>query len=149
MTRLRALLCLAAPLAFAQSAPAGYPFASPRPSFDRPRKIVMSLSEREPDRVNEVLSNVGNVQRFYGPDSAKIALVAYGPGIHAVLTADSTVAPRIRSLIAIGVEVLACDATLQTLHKGPGDLIAGVRIVPNGLPEIVERQAAGWYYVRP
>jgi len=58
-------------------------------------------------------------------------------------------ASRIASLLAIGVDVLACDATLQTLHLSANDVISGVRIVPNGLPAIVELEVAGWYYVRP
>ena len=56
---------------------------------------------------------------------------------------------RIAGLLAIEVEVLACGATLIALKRSPADLIEGVRVVPNGLPEIVERQVAGWYYVRP
>jgi intracellular sulfur oxidation DsrE/DsrF family protein len=99
--------------------------------------------------VNEVLNNVGNVQRFYGADYVRIVLVAYGPGIHAVLKADSTVSARIAGLIAIGVDILACNATLQTLHKTGADLLPGVVVTPNGIPEIVELQADGWYYVRP
>jgi hypothetical protein len=73
----------------------------------------------------------------------------YGPGIHAVLKADSTVKARIDGLRAIGVEVLACGATLESMHKTPDDVLAGVPTIPNGLPEIVERQLRGWIYVRP
>jgi len=135
--------------ASAQDAPMPAPFASPVPSIDHPRKIVLSLSERDPARVNEVISNIGNVQKFYGADNVQIALIAYGPGIHAVLKNDSMVRARILSLIAIGIDVLACNATLQTLHLSAADLIPGVRIVPNGIPAIVELQVAGWYYVRP
>jgi len=132
--------------------PAGYAptvLADPKPSFDHPRKIVMSLSESDPVRVNEVLSNAGNIQKFYGADYVQIALVAYGPGIHAVLRSDSKVQARIRSLQAIGIEVLACGATLEALHKTPADVLKGVPTVANGLPEIVERQLRGWVYVRP
>ena len=125
------------------------PFASPAPSFDHPRKVVLSLSERDPVRVNEVLSNIGNVQKFYGTDNVRIALIAYGPGVHAVLLKDSTVRARITSLVAIGIDVFACDATLQSLHLGAAALIPGVRIIPNGIPALVEFQAAGWYYVHP
>jgi intracellular sulfur oxidation DsrE/DsrF family protein len=154
MRHVIAVACLIAfgafpPAAGAQSDALPIPFASPAPSFDHPRKIVLSLSERDPARVNEVLSNIGNVQKFYGADNVQIVLIAYGPGIHALLRNDSTVKPRIASLIAIGIAVFACDATLQTLHLGAAALLPGVRIVPNGIPAIVEFEAAGWYYVRP
>jgi intracellular sulfur oxidation DsrE/DsrF family protein len=143
-------LLLALPVAApAQNDPLPAPFASPAPTMNHPRKIVLSLSERDPARVNEVISNVGNVQKFYGADNVQIALIAYGPGVHALLMKDSTVRPRIASLIAIGIDVLACDATLQSLHFGAADVIPGVRIIPNGIPAIVELQVAGWYYVHP
>jgi intracellular sulfur oxidation DsrE/DsrF family protein len=135
--------------AAAQSVALPAPFASPAPSLDHPRKVVLSLSERDPARVNEVLSNIGNVQKFYGADNVQIVLVAYGPGVHAVLKAESTVRARISSLIAIGVDILACQATLDSLHRTAADLITGVRTTPNGIPALVELQAAGWYYVRP
>lgn len=135
--------------AAAQSVALPAPFASPAPSLDHPRKVVLSLSERDPARVNEVLSNIGNVQKFYGADNVQIVLVAYGPGVHAVLKVESTVRARISSLIAIGVDILACQATLDSLHRTAADLITGVRTTPNGIPALVELQAAGWYYVRP
>ena len=118
-------------------------------TIDHPRRIVLSLSERESARVNEVIGNVGNIQRYYGADKEKIALVVYGPGVHALLKGESTVKERIAGLVSIGVEILACQATMASLNKVQSDLIDGVRIVPNGIPEIVERQARGWIYVRP
>lgn len=123
-------------------------FASPAPSIDHPRKIVLSLSESEPSRVNEVIGNVGNIQRFYGADNVEIALVAYGPGLRAVLK-TSGVTDRIKSLIAIGIKVVACGATMESLHVGKDALIPGVEVTANGIPYIVEHQLGGWVYVRP
>lgn len=123
-------------------------FASPAPSIDHPRKIVLSLSESEPSRVNEVIGNVGNIQRFYGADNVEIALVAYGPGLHAVLK-TSPVADRIQSLLAIGIKIVACGATMESLHVGKSALVPGVAVTANGIPYIVEQQLGGWVYVRP
>ncbi|BDE06180.1 hypothetical protein WPS_14560 [Vulcanimicrobium alpinum] len=134
---------------FAQASAAPATYSNPQPSIDHPRKVVLTLSERDPARMNEIIGNVGNIQKFYGTDNVRITLVVYGPGIHAVLKSDSPVAPRIAGLVAIGVDVLACDATLKTLNLTASDLIAGVKVTPNGLPAVVELQAAGWYYVRP
>jgi intracellular sulfur oxidation DsrE/DsrF family protein len=144
-----AILLALPTVAAAQSTAMPAPFASPAPSFDNPRKVVLSLSDRDPAHVNEVLSNIGNIQKFYGADNVQIVLVVYGPGVHSVLKNESTVRARISSLIAIGITILACDATLQSLHMTAADLITGVRTTPNGIPAIVEFQAAGWYYVRP
>lgn len=121
---------------------------SPAPSIDHPRRIVLILSEAELARVNEVIGNVGNIQRFYGADNVEIALVAYGPGLRAVLK-TSPVADRIRSLLAIGIKVVGCGATMESMHVGKDALIPGVAVTANGIPYIVEHQLGGWVYVRP
>lgn len=144
-----ALLIASATPVLAEAPAVTSPFSNPQPSFDHPRGVVLSLSERDPARVNEIIGNVGNIQKYYGADNVHITLVAYGPGIHAVLKSDNPVRARIAGLVAIGVDVLACDATMQTLHLTASDLVPGVRVVPNGLPAIVELQVAGSYYVRP
>ena len=147
---------IAAAILFATSVPAlaqapatSTPYSSPQPSIDHPRGVVLSMSERDPARMNEIIGNVGNIQKYYGTDNVHITLVVYGPGIYAVLKNDSPVRARIAGLVAIGVDVLACDATLQSLHLKQNDLVPGVRVVPNGLPAIIELQVAGSYYVRP
>jgi intracellular sulfur oxidation DsrE/DsrF family protein len=123
--------------------------ADPKPSIDEPRQIVFSLAENDPARINAVLSNIGNVQKFYGIDNVKMALVAYGPGLAAVLKDDNPLRARIEGLMAIEVEIIACGATMESMHKSEADLIKGVEVVPNGLPEIVERQLRGWVHLRP
>lgn len=133
----------------AQSFGAAPSLASPAPTLDHPRKIVMSLSTANVARQREIINNIANTQRYYGADYVRIALVVYGPGIHAVLKGDSKVPAQIEGLVSIGVQVLACNNTLRTIHRSPSDLLAGVGLVPNAIPAIVEREAAGWIYVRP
>ncbi len=118
-------------------------------SLDHPRRVVVSLSERQSARVNEVLDNVDNIQKYYGMDLVDIALIAYGPGVRAVIKGESTVAYRIAGLIADGIVVQACNNTLETIHKSAADLLPGVTAVPSGLPAIIEYEARGWFYVRP
>ncbi len=145
-------LLVAFSLAFLLVAPAraaDTELSDPKPSIDHPRRIVMTMSEAEPKRIDAVLTNVGNIQKFYGADYVRIALVVYGPAIEAVLKDKSKVAPRIQGLVAIDVEIEACGNTLAAYHKTPADLIEGVKLVPSGLPEVVERQLRGWVYVRP
>lgn len=123
--------------------------ADPKPSFDNPRKIVIGISESESARLNAVLGNIANIQKFYGIDSVKLLVVAYGPGVRALLRDDNPSRARIESFQAIEVEFIACGATLESMHKTEADLIKGVGMVPNGLPEIVERQLKGWSYLHP
>lgn len=124
-------------------------FADPQPTIDAPRRIVVSLAEDDPHRINAVLSNIVNIQKYYDAAQVKLAVIAYGPGLAALLKDRSPVAQRIESLQALEVEFIACGATLETLHKTAADLLPDVDEVPNGLPEIVERSLSGWIHLRP
>ena len=122
--------------------------AEPEPDWDNPRKIVVSLSEKDEARVNAVLNNVMNIHAFYGPDFVKLAVVAYGPGIWSMLQ-DSPVRKRIESMQYNDIEFVACGNTLDAIHKTEEDLIEGVVRVQAGLPEIVERRLSGWVDIKP
>lgn len=151
MTTRRVFFMLAATTPWAAAAMAQErkgKFADPQPGIDNPRRIVISLSEDEPKRINAVLSNIVNIQKYYDAAQVKLAVIAYGPGIAAVLR-DSPVAQRIAGLQDLDVEFIACGATLDTLKKTPADLLPDVKVVPNGLPEIVERSLTGWVHLRP
>ena len=128
--------------------PALATMAEPEPSFDNPRQIVFSLSEKDEKRVNAVLNNVANVQKAYGIDNVKLAVVAYGPGIWSLLQ-DSPVRARIESLLKYDVEFVACGNTLDSIHKTDSDVIEGVTRVQAGLVEIVERRLSGWVDIKP
>lgn len=146
---MRALLA-ALLIALAGAAAAGTTeLAEPKPSFDDPRKIVIGISEDDPARLNAVLSNIGNIQKFYGIDNVRLVVVGYGPGVRALFKTGNPVRARVESFQAIEVEFIACGATLEALNRTEADLIEKVETVPNGLPEIVERQLKGWVYLHP
>src|SRR5690606_12931645 len=150
LSRRRWILCV---MALAATGPAKAQerkgkFADPQPDIDNPRKIVVSLSEDDPKRINAVLSNIVNIQKYYDAAQVRLAVIAYGPGIAAVLK-DSPVAPRIAGLQDLDVEFIACGATLETMNKSESDLLPEIAVVPNGLPEIVERGLSGWTHLHP
>lgn len=132
----------------AMLSPALATMAEPEPSFDNPRQIVFSLSEKDEKRMNAVLNNVANVQKAYGIDNVQLAVVAYGPGIWSLLQ-DSPVRARIESLQKYDIEFVACGNTLDSIHKSEADLIGGVTRVQAGLVELVERRLSGWVDIKP
>lgn len=125
------------------------PLAEPKPSVDQPRRIVISIAESDPARANAVFSNTINIQEFYGTDAVELAIVAYGPGVRHLIRGESQVAERVASLQAYDIVFIACGNTLDGLGKEPGDVLDGVEVVKNGLPEIVEKVLAGWVHIRP
>jgi len=122
--------------------------AEPEPDFDNPRQIVVSLSEKDDKRVNAVLNNVMNIQKAYGTDNVKLAVVAYGPGIWAVLK-DSPVRARVESMLLYDIEFVACGNTLDSIHQTQDNTINGVGWARAGLVEIVERRLSGWVDLTP
>lgn len=123
--------------------------ADPKPSWDAPRKILLQLTSDEPRHVNNVLYNAVNLQKFYGQDNVRVAIVAYAGGVRALLRDGSKVADRVASLKEYEVEFLACGNTMDTIGKTPKDLLPGVEVVTAGIAEIVERKLRGWHYVAP
>jgi len=130
------------------SSPAFATMADPEPDFDNPRQVVVSLSEKDEKRVNAVLNNVMNIQKAYGADNVKLAVVAYGPGIWSILK-DSPVRARVESMLMYEIEFVACGNTLDAIHKTEADMIKGVTWTRAGLVEIVERRLSGWVDLKP
>lgn len=137
-------LVLSAPVQAADTS-----LAEPKPSWDNPRKVVLQLTVAENRHVNNVLYNAINIQKFYGQDNVKVAVIAFGPGLRALLKGESKVAERIASLTDYEVEFVACGNTLDTMGKSAADLLPGVAVVPYGIPEIMERQLKGWQVIAP
>lgn len=125
------------------------PLADPKPSWDAPRKIMLQLTEDEPKKVNSILSNAINLQKFYGPDNLRVAIIAYGNGVRALLAATSPVRDRIKSLQEYEVEFVACGNTLAATGRTPADVLNGVTVATAGIAEITERQLTGWTYIVP
>lgn len=123
--------------------------ADPKPGWDNPRKILLQITHDDPRHVNNVLYNAINLQKFYGQDNVKVAIVAYASGVRAFLKGESKVAERVSSLKDYDVEFLACGNTLDTIGKSKADLLPGVDMVTAGIAEIVERKLKGWHYIAP
>lgn len=110
--------------------------------------IIFHVSENNPAQWSLALNNAFAFQKNQGKDNSEIEIVAIGPGLN-MLKADSKVADRIAQALDRSIDVVACGETMQAMKVGKGDLVGGVRVAPGGLLEIVNRQRAGWSYIRP
>ncbi|MGE5547370.1 MAG: DsrE family protein [Solirubrobacterales bacterium] len=144
-----AIACL--PLLLPAVSPAGAADtrAEPKPTWENPRRILLQLNSDDAKKINGVLNNAVNLQKFYGQDNVRVAIVAYGPGVTALLKTGSPVAERVASLRQYEVEFVACGNTLATTGKTAADLLPGVGVTTAGIAEIVERQIEGWHVVAP
>ncbi|WP_417798389.1 DsrE family protein [Terasakiella pusilla] len=121
----------------------------PQPDWDNPRRIVMQVTSKDEAHVNNVYYNAINLQKFYGTDNVKIAIVFYGPGIRPILKESAVAADRVKSLQDYDIEFIACHNTMTTIGKKPEDLLPGVRVVTAGIAEIIEKKVEGWHYIIP
>ena len=114
-------------------------------------KLVIQISEADESKQHLALSNVYNLQKFYGIDNIEIEVVAYGPGI-SLLYPEGKEASRVRSLLAQDVTFTGCQNTLDTIKDKTGKepkLIEDVDIVRAGIARIIELQDQGYRYLHP
>lgn len=110
--------------------------------------VVMQVSDNNPAIWNLTLNNAKNLQEALGKDNVDIEIVAYGPGLH-MLMFDSEVANRLSDAEKSGVTLTACGNTMKAMKVSEKDLHAGVKVVPGGVIEIMQKQEAGWTYIKP
>jgi intracellular sulfur oxidation DsrE/DsrF family protein len=121
-----------------------------KPAAIMPQKerVVIQVSDADPQKWNLALNNVKNVQMDLGADKTEIEIVAYGPGI-GMLKADALVANRIEEAVASGVKVVACENTMRNLKISRDDMHKNIEYVPAGVVQLMRRQQQGYAYIRP
>jgi len=111
-------------------------------------RLVMQVSDADPQKWNLALNNAKNVQNDLGADKTEIEIVAYGPGI-GMLKADALVANRVEEALAAGVKVVACENTMHVQKLTKDDMQKNIAYAPAGVVELMRKQQQGYAYVRP
>ncbi len=117
---------------------------------DIDHRLVIQISTDDIRAQETALSNIVNIQKFYGMDNIQIELVAFGPG-YRLLTPQSPLAARISSLALQEVTFTACLNTLISVKEKTGmmpKLIEGITITKAGVPRIISLQEQGYSYVK-
>lgn len=126
----------AAPMAAQAQAPAGR------------HKVIIQVSDNDPGKWRLALNNARNVQQDLGAQNVDIEIVAYGPGI-GMLKSESAAEPGVVQAMTDGVKVVACENTMRNQKLKREDMQGGIGYVNAGVVEIMEKQRAGWSYLRP
>ena len=126
----------------------------PKPSMVNPRKFVFPITSADENEISHVLSSVSNVVKFYGVDKCEVVIVAYSQGIKSLLKEpkffDKDIQKRLKSVMLYdSVEFIACNNTMKTYDIKEKELLKDVEVVTAGIVEIIERQLAGYIYLRP
>lgn len=115
------------------------------------KKVVLQISDDEPEKQTLVLNVANNLVKHYGQDGVKVEIVAFGPGLK-LLFADNANHNRVQSLSATGVNFNACQNTTAAMTRILGyapKLAAESKPVPAGIARIVDLTAQGYTLVRP
>lgn len=109
--------------------------------------VVFALTSADEADWKLTVGNVSNLLAAAGMASARVELVAYGPGL-AFVGKGSSVEPEIVALMAKHVRFVACENSMRMQHVTGADLIQGVETVPSGVAEVVTKQEQGWSYIK-
>ena len=123
------------------------PFTAQSADTAKKHKVVIHVTDPEAWKWNQALNNAGNLQKNLGKDNVQVEIVVNGPGLN-MMKFDSEVGNRMDAALKSGIELLACGATMKAAKVEKKDLYPGVKVVPGGVIEIMEKQEAGWTYIK-
>jgi intracellular sulfur oxidation DsrE/DsrF family protein len=109
--------------------------------------IVFQVLDEDPGRWKQVLSISKNVQQLLGRGNVEIEIVVHSGGLNMVLL-ESEVGNSITDAQNDGIVFAACAATMKRHKFTEKDLHQDVKVVPIGAVEIMQKQEAGWTYIR-
>jgi hypothetical protein len=110
--------------------------------------VIIQVSDNDPERWTLALNNAKNFQKDLGKNNVNIEIVAYGPGIN-MLKKDSKVAKRLVEAKEQGITVLACENTMRNKKVSRDQMHTQISYIDSGVVEIMNKQRAGWAYLRP
>jgi uncharacterized protein len=97
---------------------------------------------------NQLLGNVGNLQKSFGAENVQIEVVFYGKGLTALLKTNKEYEERLKKLTDQGVVLGACQNSMRLMKVTGDDIFPFSTQVDSGVAELVRKQEAGWIYIR-
>ena len=113
-------------------------------------RIVIQVSDSSPATWNQALNVAENFPKLVGKDdNVEIEIVTFGQGL-TMLKFDSEVGNRLKKAADSGVALRACGVTMKKMKLSEKDLYpVGIKVVPAGVLEIMQKSQAGWFHIRP
>lgn len=111
-----------------------------------PRKIVIQLASADSSVHKMLMKQLNNILTV-APDS-KIEVVCHGPGLNILVSETTIVHKQMEDPALKGVDFVACRFSMKDRKVKEEQLIKQARIVEAGIIEIVDKQIAGWAYIK-
>lgn len=114
---------------------------------EKPIKIVFDVTSNDAKVHESAMRHMKLMAKSY-PDS-KFEMVMYSGAYGMVVKGESTVSEDMEALAKNkNVDFVVCQASLNRHKVEASQLVSGVRAVPDGILEIVQKQEKGWGYIK-
>lgn len=122
-------------------------FSSPLFAQKRPYKVVFDLTSKDSTAQQSVMRWIKEI--LNNEPSAQIEVVMYGQGIDMVIQNQASYPVEIERLAGSPqVQFKVCAIALKNHQYSPSQLLTGVTTVPDGIYEIISKEAEGWGYIK-
>lgn len=142
---LAALFIFAAQASFAQTK-AKAKVASNKSEKVAKHRIVYDVVSADSVQQGKILQHLDRMMNNW-PD-AKIEMVVHGKGLEMLVESKSVKPEALKALQDKGVVFVACENAMRAHKIQKEDLLPGVTTVPMGVVEIIEKQEAGYSYIK-
>ena len=113
----------------------------------KPVKIVFDVTSSNTKVHKSTIRHIKAMSDAY--KDSKFEIVIYGGAKEMVLKDKSEVIDDLKMLAQKdNIDFVMCEGTMKRHKIDASQLIVGVRSVPDGILEIVEKQAEGWGYIK-
>ena len=114
---------------------------------ENPVKIVFDVTSSNTGVHESTMRHVKMMSKAY-PDSM-FEVVMYSGAYEMVVKDKSAVSDEMEALAKNNnVDFVVCQASLNRHEIDASQLVAGVRAVPDGILEIIQKQGEGWGYIK-
>ena len=112
-----------------------------------PYNVVFDLTSKDTTDHRMVLRWMKDIVADY-PD-ARLELVLYGKSLDLVTTGKSFAPAAVKEIVGNkNIRINVCSIAMARNHVEEDQLLEGVGTVPDGIYEIISRQADGWGYIK-
>ncbi|WP_343746167.1 DsrE family protein [Chitinophaga sp.] len=113
-------------------------------------QVIFQITSAAADAQKALLGQLHNLLQYYHEQQSRITVevAVHGDAWPLLLTADNPFADKVKELHARSVRWLICRNTINGRQLNTDQLLPFVEVVPAAVAHLVERQAAGWSYIR-
>ncbi|MBN4053051.1 DsrE family protein [Gammaproteobacteria bacterium AH-315-K14] len=125
-------------------------FASSAVDKNQITNVIVHVTSSKQKTQQSALNYVNALLNNYGNGKLNVEVITVGPGVGLVNT-QNRFGPDIQGLISQGVNISACNTSLNKLKKNnqPINIVEGVDTGSNGVVRLIELQKEGYHYVHP